>query len=602
MQDHRQDYSSARSGKERSVLLVTLLALFLLLLAGFAAPAFVQASWSPTIEQDVDPDRGCRDASGAELSPDRCKDPCDDAAAAHGGKGDDCEDPCADLVGAAWGGGGGGGDKDCPLPCPTVPPAPTITPTSTVPPAPTVTPTETPPPAPTVTPTETPPPAPTTVAAHGGGGGGGGGDHDRIRFDCETDDAYGRIVALPVPVEAVEVEAAHSGKGGLKRADFNGEWVVDDRTFTVTDDTILNTRYGRFEVGKCVEVTWGVENPTLALMIESKQDHKCGKPDAPVESTLWGAVLAVPDDPNQIGEWTVGGIVFSVTADTKIHVSPWKDAPIVVGDFVKVTFSEVNGVRTATSIHAIWPFNIGHPWWKWHMGRAFGTIDALPDGGGIGTWEIAGFEYTVTERTRLDDANGAFAVGVNVKVEYFKMVDGTRLARKIETTEDTGGGNGSFRFVGVVDAKPTAFVGSWLIGGAVFVADTNTLFNEENGLLVSGAYVAVRYTIVDDIRLASEIKTEIPPGGGGTTHFGVIERRGLSTMPVAAADGQAQNLWRIGGQEFLVTEGTLLNDELSALDEGRRAYVDAYVAPDGTLVATSIEGMGAQYLPMMQSQ
>lgn len=591
-----QDRSSEARARSRVAILLTFIALCSLLIVAFAVPAF--ASWSPVAQQGAEPDRGCHNAAGAESSPEHCPDPCDDAAAAHGGPGDDCEEECDDILAASW----GGGHKDeCPLPCPELP-EPTATPTEG-PPAPTSAPTGTPPPAPTETPdatsssAETVSSVPAVDAAHGGGG-----NHKRggVEFDCDTEDEYGRIISLPVETAGAAVEAAHSGSGGLKREQFNGEWVIDDKSYTVSDDTILVASHGRFELFKCVEVTFAVENPGFALLIESKPDRKCGPPNS--STTLWGAVTGIPDDPAQLGVWTVGGEEIVVTAETVIKQSPGSEDGIELGDFVVVRFVDVDGTQIATLIQQIWPHKFGYGWWTWRMGRAFGPIDALPDGGGVGMWEIAGVPYLVTDKTRLDDDGGAFAVGVNVKVEFFKMADGTRIARKVESTDDTGGGNGQFRFVGVVDNKPFAFVGNWIVGGAPFVADANTTFDENKGLLVVGAYVAVRYTIADDVRLATEIKTVIPPGGGGNKHFGRIERRGFSTMNVAAADGLAQNVWSIGGQEFVVTEGTLLDEGISALEEGQYALVDSYTDTDGTLVATSIEGMGTQYLPAIQGQ
>lgn len=626
-----QDRSSEARGRSRVAILLTFVALLSLLIVAFAVPAF--AAFTPVAQQGESPDKWCGDAAGAEASPEHCPDPCDDAAAAHGGGddcddecddaaaahggGDDCDDECDDAaaahgggdddcgksceetLAAAWGGGGHHDDDDCPLPCPDAPPAPTATPDGTSVPAPTATtpgsPTQTP--EPTATATE-PPEVPTVLAAHGGGGGG----HNRgAEFDCETEDEYGRIISLPVETENAAVEAAHSGHGGLKRDDLNGEWVIDDKTYTVSAETILVADHGRFDIFKCVEVTYPVDNPGFALMIESKPDRKCGPPDS--STILWGPVLIIPEDAAQLGVWTVGGEEVVVTAETVINTVKWSDDPIEVGDFVVVKFVDVDGTQIATLIQQIWPHKWGHGWWNWRMGRAFGPIDALPDGAGEGTWEIAGVSYIVNSATRLDDKEGTFAVGVNVKVEFYKLDDGTRIARKIKSTDDRGGGEGStFRFVGVVDAKPDAFVGDWTIGGAAFVADENTRFDEGKGLLVVGAYVAVKYTITDDLRLASEIKTVVPPGGGGHRHFGRIQRHGTSTMNVAAADGQAQNVWRIGDQEFVITEGTLLNDQLSALEEGQFALVDSYTDTDGTVVATSIEGMAQNYLPMLQGQ
>jgi len=535
-------------------------------------------------------DAAADDASASGTDRGGCPDPCDDASAAHSGGpggGHDCEDPCNDSGAAAT--NRGGHDDDCPLPCPVPSPEPTATPPVAPTATPPVAPTATPPPAPTATPEPVSAAEPVDAASvdHRGG--------DDDDFDCETEDAYARIVSLPAAAAADGDSVAHYDPAKLL-----GEWVIGDRTFTVTEDTILDADFGGFHVDKCVEVTWPVDTPTFALRIESEPHFKCGRDGA---SRIYGAVTDLPDTPDLLGVWSVGGITVTVASTTTLD----KDrGDFVVGSFVKVVFNEVADEKVASSVRLLWSPNPDAGWWKWRMGRSFGPVESMPDGGAVGTWVIAGVPYIVGERTRLDDSKGDFAVGVNVKVEFFKMPDGSRIARKIVVTDDTGGGgNGQYRFVGVVDAKPTAFVGDWTIGGAAFVATGSTLFNERHGLLVEGAYVAVRYTITNDQRLASEIKTLIPPGGGDKFVTGKIERRGESTVAAASADGIAANVWRIAGQEFVVTEGTLLDDELSALEVGQLASVNAYEETDGALVATSIQGITQevkQFLPLLSSQ
>jgi hypothetical protein len=422
-------------------------------------------------------------------------------------------------------------------------------------------------------------------------------DHrgDEKDFECETDDAHARIVSLPVVEAAGGASVAH-----YEPSELLGEWVIGDRTFTVTEDTILDADFGGFHVDKCVEVTWPVDAPTFALRIESEPDYKCGPDGA---SRIFGAITDLPDTLDLLGIWSVGGISVTVVPTTTLdeHMGDF-----IVGAFVKVVFNEVNGEKIASSVRVVWTPDHDAGWWKWRKGRAFGPIESMPAGGTVGTWVIAGVPYAVGDRTRLDDRKEDFAVGVNVKVEFFKMPDGSRVARKIVATDDRGGGgNGQFRFVGVVDAKPAAFVGDWTIGGAAFVATGATFFNEHKGLLVEGAYVAVRYSIVNDQRLATEIKTMMPPGAGDKNVVGKIERRGDSTVAAATADGIAANVWRIAGQDFVVSEGTLLDDELSALEVGEMASVNAFQETDGTMVATSIQGISQgvkQFLPLLNSQ
>lgn len=514
------------------LLAILTIALLALLLAFVATPIAHAAENAPDAAQQTSTDsHPCGDSSNRGGPGDDC---CDDASAAHGGD-DDCADPCDDASAAH----GGGGDRDdCVIPCPDG---------STEP-----------------------------VAAHGG--------DDDVRFNCETDDAFARIVAMPEDA-------------GL------GDWQIGDVTYTVSTTTLLVEKFGGFAVDRCVEVTWPVSDSTFALMIESKPERKCAEKDKDETTEIFGTLTALPDDPALLGIWSVADITFTVNATTEIK-SAIED--FTTGTFVKAHLAIEEGELVAREVKALWTNHDDWGWWKWRKGRAFGPIESLPASGTVGSWVIAGVAYSVTEQTRLDDRDGDLIVGANVKVEFWKTRDGDRIAHKIKATDDTGDGDGQFRFVGVVDAKPEAFVGDWTIGGAPFVADENTIFDESKGLLVVDAYVSVRYVITDNMRLASEIRTVVPPGGGNHHHHGRIERRGSSMSAyVMAADGAAANTWRIGGVEYVVTPATLLDDDVSELVEGQLAFVNAYAEADGTLVATSIEGVAQiemQYLPFLTSQ
>lgn len=70
-----------------------------------------------------------------------------------------------------------------------------------------------------------------------------------------------------------------------------------------------------------------------------------------------------------------------------------------------------------------------------HSGHeiVFGVVGSLPSSGLLGGWLIDGVEYTATTETVLKQKYGAFAVGVQVKVEYSLDSQNNRIAYQIET-------------------------------------------------------------------------------------------------------------------------------------------------------------------------
>lgn len=64
-----------------------------------------------------------------------------------------------------------------------------------------------------------------------------------------------------------------------------------------------------------------------------------------------------------------------------------------------------------------------------------GVIEALPAGGPVGTWQVAGRTVTVTEATRIDREGQALAVGLRVEVEGTGQPDGSLVASEIEVDD-----------------------------------------------------------------------------------------------------------------------------------------------------------------------
>ena len=65
-----------------------------------------------------------------------------------------------------------------------------------------------------------------------------------------------------------------------------------------------------------------------------------------------------------------------------------------------------------------------------------GVIEALPDAGVVGSWQISGRSVTVTEATEIDEEGQTLAVGLRVEVEGSTQADGSILASEIEVEDD----------------------------------------------------------------------------------------------------------------------------------------------------------------------
>ena len=64
-----------------------------------------------------------------------------------------------------------------------------------------------------------------------------------------------------------------------------------------------------------------------------------------------------------------------------------------------------------------------------------GVIEALPESGKVGTWQVSGKMVQVTEMTAIDEAMGLIGVGIAVEVEGEAQPDGSILASEIEVED-----------------------------------------------------------------------------------------------------------------------------------------------------------------------
>ena len=411
-------------------------------------------------------------------------------------------------------------------------------------------------------------------------------------------------------------------------AGFIGLWKVNGITYNAPAGAEFKQRNGPLVIGACVKIHYFTNTtPFTVREMESEIASDCtdsnATPDATVSVTPDATVSATPDatgTPSATGElygvlqsfpaglvgtWNIGGMTFVAGANTEFKQAR---GAFAVGVTVKVHFFiDSAGVNQAREIETKFANDDngsdddGNGSFEGAEGHAFGLIDSFP-AGLSGQWQISGITYNTAANTIFAQNDGAFGVGVQVKVEYYLDGQGSRIARKIETTNDNGGATAPTRFklFGFVNSMPAnGQVGTWVVDNIAFVTDGATQFKANNGLLGLGAYVAVEYAIQGGRNLVHEIETHIPPGAGAQTSLGRIDDKGGA---LTAATLQATT-WTIGGVSYQITPATDLNDLQSALEIGNNALVNSYTAPDGSQVATQVRGITAistVHLPLIR--
>jgi hypothetical protein len=415
--------------------------------------------------------------------------------------------------------------------------------------------------------------------------GGGGGD--------DGAEVYGLIESMPV-------------SGTI------GAWTVSSKVYTVTAQSELKTEYGAFDIGRCVKIHLVTGTTDTVREMETERSYKCGggsddgsTPPAGVigRGELYGELKSFP--PELVGIWEVGTLTFTANITTEFKT---RNGEFTVGKIVKVEFYILqDGSFLAREIKTALPVwgdddddNGGHHGGHDHdRGHAFGKIEQLPASGLIGTWVVAGVPYTVTEQTELRAKGGTFAISETVKIEFKLDSSGGRVATEIKLKFPQGApGDEDATFVGFVDSMPeSGYIGLWVVSGTEFSGTVSSKFKEDHGAFTQGAYVKVEYRTVNGVNVIHEMETAVPPGAGDDDHLGKVESMDDNVLAAGAA---ATSTWVVGGRSFVVTAATRVDGALAASDT---AWVNSYVAADGTQVATLIQGVTINnfvYLPAMQ--
>jgi len=382
-----------------------------------------------------------------------------------------------------------------------------------------------------------------------------------------------------------------------------GDWKIDDKTYTTTQQTEFDQTAALFAPGVCVKVQLQPETTTV-LELDSEPAGDCnGSGDDNGDDNggagrgeLYAKLVTFPT--GLIGDWVIGSLTFKADATTEFNQ---ENGQFATGEFVMVEFVVLQDnsmlakeIKTVAVAHDDDENDDGpghgHGHGRddiEHQAVAFGVVDSLPDGSGEGVWQIGGITYTVTISTELEARHGAIKANRNVRVKYWLEEFGNRVAKEIKSMPPAAGGNpqGELKLVGFVKTKPASgFVGNWTVAGVDLIADASSKFNEEDGLIDVGTFVEVKYRKESSSRIIDEMEARVMPGGGDDNHIGEVEQMDDSVAAASTAITAATASWLIGGRNYVVTDATMVGN----IATGDTVLVNSYTDASGAQLATRI--------------
>lgn len=324
---------------------------------------------------------------------------------------------------------------------------------------------------------------------------------------------------------------------------------------------------------------------------------------------VYGRIETMPAS-GLIGDWTIGGDIYTTTEETEFDQS---EGDFAVGVCVKVQLKANDGV-TVRELDSEPDSDCsggddgggnGND-----DGREFyGLVEVMPSGGFAGLWTISGGVYTVTEQTEIKQKFGPIEQGSCVEVELTQDESAVRELQSKRmaycTDDDHGGDDGDHQGHGELYAElmsfPPELIGVWQIGTITMTADANTEFQQKNGSFTVGEFVKAEFTILADGTFqAREIKTIRDAGGDddggdddgpGHGHGHDRDHDGKAFGVIELVPEGSIGIWQIGGISYTVTISTELNDHKGALTVGQNVKVEYRTDDEGNRTATEIKAM-----------
>lgn len=295
----------------------------------------------------------------------------------------------------------------------------------------------------------------------------------------------------------------------------------------------------------------------------------------PAEMRLIGPLEVMAE--GDVGTWTVAGLDFAVTEDTRISD---RGEPIMVGNWVEVhavvddEATEGAGLVAVTISAAEEQEDV----------ELYGAIQAFS-----GTeWTVSTVVFPVNAETRI---MGTPQEGLLAKVSLSLDEEGGLLARTIKVAWDEQGGRRKpVQFNGTIEALPAdGLVGVWTVDGKAVDVSAQTKVMQKKALAEEGATVHVVGWTEGDVVKAILVAVMAPPAGSQPFQLvGVIDalpEDGLVGTWTVSAGGAAH--------EIQVTAATRIAG-LPYVKAGARVTVIGTEKPDGTKTATLVHAKQGQ--------
>lgn len=292
-----------------------------------------------------------------------------------------------------------------------------------------------------------------------------------------------------------------------------GEWNIGGMTFVVTNTTELKARDGQFAVDVMVKVRFVVDadGVNLARKIEIKwasdddghDDDGNGNFEG-AEGHAFGKIEKLPASGDLIGEWVIGAISYTVTAETRI-VEP--QGNFAVGAKVRVKYyTDAQGNRIARMIKTTNENSGAED--PSHF-TLFAFVDQMPPSGFAGEWILDHIAFVATGETKFVEEHGTLGVGAYVKVEYF-IRNGRNVIHELETQVPPGAGDDNN--VGTIESMGDGLIAAganainWTIGGKSYTITPATDLNDlQSDLAVGSTALVNSYTAADGSLVATQV-------------------------------------------------------------------------------------------------
>ena len=305
--------------------------------------------------------------------------------------------------------------------------------------------------------------------------------------------------------------------------------------------------------------------------------------DGSHELKFTGVVESLPATAGFIGDWKVGGKTVHVTGATEIQQ---QDGKVAVGAAVKVEgATRSDGSIDARQVEVKEAAAGSDDGSDDHSAdlEFMGKIESLPGTAGfIGDWKVSGRTVHVTMSTRIEQEDGAVAVGATVKVEGTKRADDSVDAEDIEVkgAEGEPEPEDDMKLTGTIESLPATagFTGDWKVSGKTVHVTASTKIETHDGAVALGAMVEVEGLLKTDGSIDAH-KIEVKDN--------VAELKG--TIELLPGTTGFIGDWKVSGKTVHVSSATKLNQEHGAIALGATVEVKGTMRADGSIDATTIE-------------